>query len=74
VLAAVRREKSAAKRSMRAQVALVTVRGTEARRGALESARRDLMDAGAIDRLELADGDDEVVVELAPEPAPEPSV
>jgi valyl-tRNA synthetase len=65
VLGAVRREKSAAKASMRAPVAAVTVHGPAERRTAIEAARTDLMDAGVIERLELVDGEDAVVVELA---------
>ena len=65
VLAAVRREKSAAKLSMRAEVDLVTVRGAPARLAALEAARGDLQDAGTIGRLVLEEGKDEIVVVLA---------
>ena len=65
----VRREKTAAKRSMRAGVASVTVRGAPARLAAVEAARRDLLDAGAIADLVLEAGDEAVVVVLAEEPA-----
>jgi valyl-tRNA synthetase len=66
VLGTVRREKSAAKVSMKAQVASVTVRGGAERLAAVEAAKGDLLDAGAIDRLELVEADDEhVAVELA---------
>ncbi|HEV3212738.1 MAG TPA: valine--tRNA ligase [Acidimicrobiales bacterium] len=65
VLGAVRREKSAAKVSMKAPVASVVVHGPAARLAAIDAARGDLLEAGAIDRLELADGDDAVDVELA---------
>ena len=65
VLAAVRKEKSAAKRSMRAPVASVTVSGSTARLASIEAARQDLLDAGSIERLELDDGEDAVEVELA---------
>ena len=68
VLTVVRREKSAAKLSMRAPVALVTVCGTPARLAAVDAARRDLMDAGSIDRLVLEEGEPGIVVELAATP------
>jgi valyl-tRNA synthetase len=67
VLAAVRKTKSAAKRSMRTSVERVTVTGSPGRLAAVEAARRDLMDAGVIERLELAAGDDDVTVVLADE-------
>jgi len=67
VLAAVRKTKSAAKRSMRTSVERVTVTGSPERLAAVEAARRDLMDAGVIERLELAAGDDDVTVVLADE-------
>jgi len=65
VLHAVRREKSAAKRSMRAPVAVVTVHGDAHRLASIDAAREDLMDAGAVERLELVEGDDDAAVELA---------
>ena len=54
---AVRREKTAHKRSMRARVALLTVSGPEATLAAVEAARGDLVDAGGVDELVLAPGD-----------------
>jgi len=69
VLGAVRREKSAAKRSMRAEVELVTVSGSPAFLAAVEAARDDLVDAGVIRELRLGDGDEAVIVALADEPA-----
>ena len=57
VLGAVRREKTAHKRSMRARVALLTVTGPEATLAAVEAARGDLVDAGGVDELVLAPGD-----------------
>ena len=49
VLAAVRKEKTAQKRSMRARVASLTVVDHPQRLDHLRSARRDLLDAGGID-------------------------
>ena len=57
VLGAVRREKTADKRSMRARVARLTVTGPPATRAAVEAARGDLMDAGGVDELVVAEGD-----------------
>jgi valyl-tRNA synthetase len=67
VLGAVRRAKSAAKRSMRTGVELVTVTASRERRAALDAARGDLMDAGVIARLELKEGEDDVEVVLTDE-------
>ncbi len=68
VLGAVRREKTAHKRSMRARVARLTVRGPAATLAAVEAARGDLTDAGGVDELVLAEGDAlSVEVELADE-------
>jgi valyl-tRNA synthetase len=49
VLGAIRREKTAHKRSMRARVAKLTVVDSANRLDLLRSARRDLLDAGGID-------------------------
>ena len=49
VLAAVRKEKTTQKRSMRARVARLTVVDCEERLDQLRAARRDLLDAGGID-------------------------
>ena len=57
VLGAVRREKTAHKRSMRARVARLAVTGPPATLAAVEAARGDLMDAGGVDELVLAEGD-----------------
>jgi valyl-tRNA synthetase len=77
VLGEVRRAKTAAKRSMRARVARLTVIGDPAALAVLDSARRDLTDAGGVDELvtEPVPGQDEleVQVDLAPE-APEGGV
>jgi valyl-tRNA synthetase len=66
VLGAVRREKTAAKRSMRARVARLSVTAPSEMLAALEAARTDLVDAGGIDALELIEGPELVTaVELA---------
>ena len=68
VLGAVRREKTAHKRSMRARVACLTVTGPAATLAAVEAARGDIVDAGGVDALVLAEGDAlSVEVELADE-------
>jgi hypothetical protein len=50
---------------MRTAVERVTVTGSPERLAAIEAARRDLMDAGVIEHLELEAGDDDVAVVLA---------
>ena len=65
VLGVVRREKSAAKQSMKAAVDSVTVHGPAAQLAAIEAARADLLEAGVITRLELVEGDAFVQVALA---------
>ena len=68
VLGAVRREKTAHKRSMRARVARLTVTGPPATLAAVEAARGDIVDAGGVDELVVAAGDAlSVEVELADE-------
>jgi valyl-tRNA synthetase len=69
VLGAVRREKTVAKKSMRARVARCTVRGPAGALAAIRAGQGDLVEAGGIDDLELAEGGEElaVAVELAPE-------
>jgi valyl-tRNA synthetase len=57
VLSAVRREKTANKRSMRARVAILTVGGPPATLAAVEAARGDIVDAGGVDELVLSAGD-----------------
>jgi len=57
VLGAVRREKTAHKRSMRARVARLTVVAPPTTLAAVEAARRDIVDAGGVDDLELSEGD-----------------
>ncbi len=66
VLAAVRREKTTHKRSMRARVARLTVTAPAATLAAVEAARGDIVDAGGVDELAVAKGDTlSVEVELA---------
>ena len=57
VLGAVRREKTTHKRSMRARVARLTVRGPAATLAAVEASRGDITDAGGVDELVVATGD-----------------
>jgi valyl-tRNA synthetase len=70
VLREVRKAKSQARRPMRAPVRRVVVRDGAERIAALSLGLDDLLDAGAIERLETADGEELAVeVELAEEPA-----
>jgi valyl-tRNA synthetase len=70
VLREVRKVKSAARRPMRAPVTRVLVRDTAERLRALQLGADDLRAAGAIELLELADGDELAVeVELGEEAA-----
>ncbi len=72
VLGAVRREKTAHKRSMRARVARLTVTGPPATLTAVEAARGDVVDAGGVDEMVSAEGDAlSVQVELADEADPQ---
>ena len=57
VLGAVRREKTANKRSMRARVALLTVTGPPETLAAVEASRGDIADAGGVDELVVSAGD-----------------
>ena len=57
VLGAVRREKTANKRSMRARVTLLTVSGPPGTLAAVEAARDDIVDAGGVDELMVSAGD-----------------
>jgi valyl-tRNA synthetase len=67
-LGEVRKAKTAAKRSLRSEVATVVVTGTGARLDALRPAAGDLKEAGRIARLDLVEGEAPfVAVELAPE-------
>ncbi len=72
VLGAVRREKTAAKRSMRARVARLTVVGDAERLRRLEAARADVLDAGGVDELFTEVGATDIRVELADEPPDKP--
>jgi valyl-tRNA synthetase len=66
VLSEVRKAKSQARKPMRAPIRRVLVRGTEERLRALELGRGDLLEAGSIELLELAEADELAVeVELA---------
>ncbi|MGC8462620.1 MAG: valine--tRNA ligase [Acidimicrobiales bacterium] len=75
-LGAVRRAKTAAKRSMRADVASVTVTGTPAQLELLALVASDLCEAGRVARLDTTERDDPssgalaVDVELAPDEQP----
>ncbi len=57
VLGAVRRAKTAARRSMRSRVALLEVVDLPDRLAALRAARDDLVDAGGVDELVLREGE-----------------
>ena len=66
VLGQVRKQKTTEKKSLRADVALVVVRGTPEQLAALEAARTDVMEAGRIAELRTESGDElAVVVTLA---------
>jgi len=71
VLGDVRRVKTSLKRSMRAEVTSLVVRGDAARLAAVDAARRDLCDAGSVLSLALSEGDEatEVVLAATEEPA-----
>jgi valyl-tRNA synthetase len=64
VLAAARREKTTAKKSMRARVARCTVSGPAAVLAAIEAGRGDLVDAGGIDVLDLVEAGTELAVRV----------
>jgi valyl-tRNA synthetase len=57
VLGAVRREKTANKRSMRARVTLLTVRGPPETIAAVEAARSDIVDSGGVDEMAVSAAD-----------------
>nr|MBA3798603.1 class I tRNA ligase family protein [Geodermatophilaceae bacterium] len=65
VLSAVRKAKSEAKLSMRAEVATVVVRGTPGQLALLEGGRDDLCNAGRIQSLELSESDGPISVQVA---------
>ncbi len=74
VLGQVRKAKSAAKTSMRAQVSRLVVRDTAERLALLRQAEVDLRGAGVVDALVWQEGEPAVEVELAPAtPPPSPS-
>jgi valyl-tRNA synthetase len=63
-LSAVRKAKTAANLSLRAQVATVTIVDTEARIQALRAAERDIREAGRIEELILSVGEPAISVQL----------
>jgi valyl-tRNA synthetase len=69
VLAAVRRAKTTEKRSMRSGVAELTVSGPPATLAAVDAARRDIVDAGGVEALELVEAAEFSVVSRLAEPA-----
>jgi valyl-tRNA synthetase len=69
VLAAVRRAKTSEKRSMRSRVDELVVSGPPTTLAAVEAARRDLIDAGGIDALELVEAAEFSVVSRLAQPA-----
>ncbi|MDQ3505078.1 MAG: valine--tRNA ligase, partial [Actinomycetota bacterium] len=64
VLSAVRKAKSEAKQSMRAEVSSVTVSGSPGQLALLEAGRGDLCNAGRIQDLELIAGDGTIAVDV----------
>ncbi|WP_299956624.1 valine--tRNA ligase [uncultured Modestobacter sp.] len=70
-LAAVRKAKSEAKQSMRADVATATVHAPEAQVPLVEAARRDLVDAGRIQSLTVVAGDAPLRVDVVLAEVPE---
>ncbi len=65
VLGEVRKAKTAAKQSLRADVTRVVVHGTEAQLAALTAAAADLREAGRVTTLDVGPADDLAVVEVA---------
>jgi valyl-tRNA synthetase len=72
VLGVVRKAKSTAKLSMRAEVSSLVLRGDAARVALLEQARTDLTNAGVVSELRIEEGEPAVDVTLAPV-TPDPS-
>jgi len=70
-LAGVRKAKSDAKVSMRADVETATVTASAAQVPLVEAARADLVDAGRIQSLSVAAGDCELTVDVVLAPTPE---
>ena len=68
VLAAVRRAKTTEKRSMRSGVAELTVSGPAATLAAVDAARRDIVDAGGVEALELVEAAEFSVVSRLAQP------
>jgi valyl-tRNA synthetase len=68
VLAAVRRAKTTEKRSMRSRVAELTVSGPAATLAAVDAARRDIVDAGGVEVLELVEAAEFSVVSRLAQP------
>jgi valyl-tRNA synthetase len=66
VLGAVRKEKSNAKLSMRAEVSRLVLRGDAARIALLQRAETDLRNAGVVSELAFEEGEPAVEVTLAP--------
>ena len=64
VLSAVRKAKSEAKLSMRAEVATVVVSGTPGQLALLEAGRDDLCNAGRIQSLELSESDGAIMAQV----------
>jgi valyl-tRNA synthetase len=69
VLAAVRRAKTTEKRSMRSRVAELTVSGPADTLAAVDAARRDIVDAGGVEALELIEAAEFSVVSRLAQPA-----
>ena len=63
----VRREKTAAKRSMRTVVTELVIVDTEQRIGEIQAAASDLCDAGGVSTLVLEVGEPSISVTLEPE-------
>jgi valyl-tRNA synthetase len=70
-LAAVRKAKSEAKQSMRADVASATVTAPEAQVALVEAVRRDLTNAGRIELLTVVAGQGPLTVDVVLAPVPE---
>jgi valyl-tRNA synthetase len=73
VLGDVRKAKTAAQVSMRAEVAKLTVVDSPERLALLRLAESDLRDAGGVVDLEGREGEPEVIVELAPQNTDDPA-
>jgi valyl-tRNA synthetase len=69
VLGLVRRAKTEAKQSQRAEVTALIVHAPAALHGALAAGRDDLVDAGSIRRIEIVDGPDGVACDISLAPS-----